>query len=123
MIFAQQKASRKLCSEVKVISQNFRCLSKLYQQKMMIQISLKVKEDLAKLQELKILIDCDDNGYLLQIFLKPMQDRPTVFLLEIIQRNKHQGFVDRNFKALLEYIELDRAARVEEICNVCDTMR
>ena len=123
MIFAQQKASCKLCSEVKVISQNFRCLSKLYQQKMMIQISLKVKEDLAKLQELKILIDCDDNGYLLQIFLKPMQDRPTVFLLEIIQRNKHQGFVDRNFKALLEYIELDRAARVEEICNVCDTMR
>ena len=59
--------------EVKVISQNFRCLSKLFQQKMMIQITLKVKEDLAKLQELKILIDYDDNGYLLQIFAKPMQ--------------------------------------------------
>ena len=96
--------------EVKVISQNFRCLSKLFQQKMMIQITLKVKEDLAKLQELKILIDYDDNGYLLQIFTKPMQDRPTVFL-EVIQRNNHQGFGAGNFKALFECIELDQAAR------------
>ena len=96
--------------EVKVISQNFRCLSKLFQQKMMIQITLKVKENLAKLQELKILIDYDDNGYLLQIFTKPMQDRPTVFL-EVIQRNNHQGFGAGNFKALFECIELDQAAR------------
>ena len=72
--------------------------------------TLKVKEDLAKLQELKILIDYDDNGYLLQIFTKPMQDRPTVFL-EIIQRNNHQGFGAGNFKALFECIELDQAAR------------
>ena len=71
---------------------------------------MKVKEDLAKLQELKILIDYDDNGYLLQIFTKPMQDRPTVFL-EIIQRNNHQGFGAGNFKALFECIELDQAAR------------
>lgn len=77
---------------------------------MIIQITLKVKEDLAKLQELKILIDYDDNGYLLQIFTKPMQDRPTVFL-EIIQRNNHQGFGAGNFKALFECIELDQAAR------------
>ena len=76
----------------------------------MIQITLKVKEDLAKLQELKILIDSDDNGYLLQIFTKPMQDRPTVFL-EVIQRNNHQGFGAGNFKALFECIELDQAAR------------
>ena len=94
--------------EVKVISQNFRCLSKLFQQKMMIQITLKVKEDLAKLQELKILIDYDDNGYLLQIFTKPMQ--PNVFL-EIIKRNNHQGFGAGNLKALSECIELDQAAR------------
>ena len=73
-------------------------------------MTLKVKEDLAKLQELKILIDYDDNGYLLQIFTKPMQDRPTVFL-EIIQRNNHQGFGAGNFKALFECIELDQAAR------------
>jgi len=71
---------------------------------------VKVKEDLAKLQELKILIDYDDNGYLLQIFTKPMQDRPTVFL-EVIQRNNHQGFGAGNFKALFECIELDQAAR------------
>lgn len=50
---------------------------------------VQVKEDLKKLQELQILIDYDDNGYLLQIFTKNMQDRPTVFL-EVIQRNNHQ---------------------------------
>ena len=44
---------------------------------------------LYQLQELKILVDFDDNGYLLQIFSKPMQDRPTLFL-EVIQRNNHQ---------------------------------
>lgn len=50
---------------------------------------VQVKEDLKVLQELQILIDYDDNGYLLQIFTKNMQDRPTVFL-EVIQRNNHQ---------------------------------
>ena len=72
--------------------------------------NLQVKEDLALLQKLKILIDYDDNGYLLQIFTKPLQDRPTVFL-EIIQRHNHQGFGAGNFKALFECIELDQAAR------------
>ena len=48
-----------------------------------------MKEDLDKIQKLKILIDYDDNGYLLQIFTKPVQDRPTVFI-EIIQRHNHQ---------------------------------
>lgn len=50
---------------------------------------VQIKEDLRILQELQILIDYDDNGYLLQIFTKNMQDRPTVFL-EVIQRNNHQ---------------------------------
>lgn len=50
---------------------------------------VQVKEDLKVLQELQILIDYDENGYLLQIFTKNMQDRPTVFL-EVIQRNNHQ---------------------------------
>lgn len=45
--------------------------------------------DLTRVQELKILVDYDDNGYLLQIFTKPVQDRPTVFL-EVIQRHNHQ---------------------------------
>jgi len=71
---------------------------------------VKVKEDLDKIQKLKILIDYDDNGYLLQIFTKPVQDRPTVFI-EIIQRHNHQGFGAGNFKALFECIELDQAKR------------
>ncbi|CAG0910948.1 unnamed protein product, partial [Cyprideis torosa] len=50
---------------------------------------IKIKEDLGKLQELGILVDYDDEGYLLQIFTKPMQDRPTLFL-EVIQRYNHQ---------------------------------
>lgn len=65
---------------------------------------------MTKLQELNILVDYDDNGYLLQIFTKPMQDRPTLFL-EVIQRNNHQGFGAGNFKALFEAIELDQDAR------------
>lgn len=91
-------------------------------------------------KELQILVDYDENGYLLQIFTKPMQDRPTLFL-EVIQRHNHQvtifkklvsnwfrfvlyfffqnfehlsdtqGFGAGNFKALFEAIELDQGAR------------
>ncbi|XP_012943898.1 4-hydroxyphenylpyruvate dioxygenase [Aplysia californica] len=71
---------------------------------------VKVVEDLDVLQRLHILIDYDDNGYLLQIFTKNMQDRPTVFL-EVIQRNNHQGFGAGNFKSLFEAIETDQAER------------
>jgi len=71
---------------------------------------VQVKEDLKILQELQILIDYDDHGYLLQIFTKNMQDRPTVFL-EVIQRNNHQGFGAGNFKSLFEAIELEQAKR------------
>ncbi|XP_015755808.1 PREDICTED: 4-hydroxyphenylpyruvate dioxygenase-like [Acropora digitifera] len=63
-----------------------------------------------QLQQLKILVDFDDKGYLLQIFTKPMQDRPTLFL-EVIQRNNHQGFGAGNFKSLFEAIELDQERR------------
>jgi len=69
-----------------------------------------VNEDMDTLQKLKILIDYDENGYLLQIFTKPCQDRPTLFL-EVIQRNNHQGFGAGNFKALFEAIELDQDKR------------
>lgn len=93
------------------------------------------------MQELRILVDYDDNGYLLQIFTKPVQDRPTVFL-EVIQRHNHQvgalltalthtlscycatvfsgallvfflpqGFGAGNFKSLFEAIEADQHAR------------
>lgn len=71
---------------------------------------LKIKEDLDVLQKLKILIDYDENGYLLQIFTKNMQDRPTLFL-EVIQRHNHQGFGAGNFKALFEAIELEQEKR------------
>lgn len=71
---------------------------------------VKITEDLDVLQELKILVDYDDNGYLLQIFTKPVQDRPTVFL-EVIQRQNHQGFGAGNFKSLFEAIEAEQHAR------------
>ncbi|KAJ1980926.1 hypothetical protein H4R35_000921 [Dimargaris xerosporica] len=69
-----------------------------------------IHEDLEVLRKLNILVDYDDKGYLLQIFTKPCQDRPT-FFLEIIQRNNHQGFGAGNFKALFEAIERDQAER------------
>ncbi|XP_073675440.1 4-hydroxyphenylpyruvate dioxygenase [Garra rufa] len=71
---------------------------------------VKIVEDLSILEELKILVDYDDNGYLLQIFTKPVQDRPTLFL-EVIQRRNHQGFGAGNFKSLFEAIEADQNAR------------
>lgn len=71
---------------------------------------VKIVEDFSILEELKILVDYDDNGYLLQIFTKPVQDRPTVFL-EVIQRHNHQGFGAGNFKSLFEAIEEDQNAR------------
>ncbi|XP_004076648.1 4-hydroxyphenylpyruvate dioxygenase [Oryzias latipes] len=72
--------------------------------------NFKVDEDLDRLQELKILVDFDDKGYLLQIFTKPVQDRPTLFL-EVIQRKNHFGFGAGNFKSLFEAIEKDQDAR------------
>ena len=71
---------------------------------------IKVQEDLEVLQKLKILVDYDDKGYLLQIFTKPVEDRPTLFL-EIIQRHNHQGFGAGNFKSLFEAIEIEQARR------------
>ncbi|XP_055862339.1 4-hydroxyphenylpyruvate dioxygenase-like [Biomphalaria glabrata] len=71
---------------------------------------IKVTEDLDVLQKLHILVDYDDEGYLLQIFTKNMQDRPTLFL-EVIQRHNHQGFGAGNFKSLFEAIEADQAER------------
>ena len=67
-------------------------------------------EDIAVLQKLKILVDYDDKGYLLQIFTKPVEDRPTLFF-EVIQRHNHQGFGAGNFKSLFESIEMEQARR------------
>lgn len=69
-----------------------------------------IKEDLASLQTLGILVDRDEDGYLLQIFTKTLQDRPTLFF-EIIQREGSRGFGAGNFKALFEAIEREQAER------------
>ena len=70
----------------------------------------KIDEDLAPLQELGILIDRDEEGYLLQIFSKPLEDRPTLFF-EIIQRKGAKSFGKGNFKALFEALEREQDAR------------
>jgi 4-hydroxyphenylpyruvate dioxygenase len=70
----------------------------------------KIKESLDEIHDLGILVDRDDEGYLLQIFTRPIQDRPTVFL-EIIQRHGSRGFGKGNFQALFESIELEQARR------------
>lgn len=69
-----------------------------------------VKEDLDVIEKLKILVDFDEEGYLLQLFTKPVEDRPTLFY-EFIQRNNHQGFGAGNFKSLFVAIELEQAKR------------
>ncbi len=70
----------------------------------------KIDEEIDKLKELKILVDRDDEGYLLQIFTKPIVDRPTLFI-EIIQRKGSRGFGEGNFKALFESIEREQERR------------
>lgn len=69
-----------------------------------------MKEDISVLKELSILVDADEEGYLLQIFTKPVEDRPTLFF-EIIQRMGAKGFGAGNFKALFESIERGQANR------------
>jgi 4-hydroxyphenylpyruvate dioxygenase len=69
-----------------------------------------IEEDYAELREHKILVDRDDDGYLLQIFTKTAQDRPTLFF-EVIERHGARGFGDGNFKALFEAIEREQALR------------
>lgn len=69
-----------------------------------------IDEDLAQLRELRILADRDEEGYLLQIFTKPVEDRPTLFF-EIIQRKGAKSFGAGNFKALFESLEREQALR------------
>tara|TARA_Y100000589_G_scaffold120280_1_gene114710 strand:+ start:913 stop:2040 length:1128 start_codon:yes stop_codon:yes gene_type:complete len=69
-----------------------------------------IDEDIIKLRDLSILVDRDEEGYLLQIFTKPVEDRPTLFF-EIIQRKGAQSFGKGNFKALFEAIEAEQEKR------------
>jgi 4-hydroxyphenylpyruvate dioxygenase len=70
----------------------------------------KIDEPIAELEKLGILVDRDDEGYMLQIFTKPVEDRPTLFF-EIIQRKGSRSFGKGNFKALFESIEREQALR------------
>ncbi|HNK29484.1 MAG TPA: VOC family protein, partial [Ferruginibacter sp.] len=70
----------------------------------------KIDEDLEPLKELGILVDRDNEGYLLQLFSKPVEDRPTLFF-EIIQRKGAKSFGKGNFKALFEALEREQDAR------------
>jgi len=70
----------------------------------------KIDEDLEPLRDMGILVDRDDEGYLLQLFSKPVQDRPTLFF-EIIQRKGAKSFGKGNFKALFEAIEREQFNR------------
>ena len=69
-----------------------------------------IAEDLAQLKELGIMVDRDEEGYLLQIFTKPVEDRPTMFY-EIIQRKGARSFGKGNFQALFESIEAEQERR------------
>jgi 4-hydroxyphenylpyruvate dioxygenase len=69
-----------------------------------------IDEDIEPLKELGILVDRDDEGYLLQLFSKPVEDRPTLFF-EIIQRKGAKSFGKGNFKALFEAIEREQGMR------------
>jgi 4-hydroxyphenylpyruvate dioxygenase len=69
-----------------------------------------INEDINELAELGILVDRDDEGYMLQIFTKPVEDRPTLFF-EIIERHGSRSFGKGNFKALFEAIEREQARR------------
>ena len=69
-----------------------------------------IREDIDKVKDLRVLVDRDDKGYLLQIFTKPLQDRPTLFF-EIICRRGSESFGKGNFKALFESLELEQEKR------------
>jgi 4-hydroxyphenylpyruvate dioxygenase len=70
----------------------------------------KIDEDISELKSMNILADRDEEGYLLQIFTKPVEDRPTVFY-EIIERHGAKSFGKGNFKALFEAIEREQELR------------
>ena len=82
---------------------------KNYYEKMPARIG-EIHETMEKIRKLGILVDRDEEGYLLQIFTRPVEDRPTLFF-ELIQRKGSRGFGKGNFKALFEAIEREQALR------------
>ena len=99
----------KTVSELQSRGVQFLTVPKTYYQDLIARVG-KIDEDIADLEKLGILVDRDEEGYLLQIFTKPVEDRPTVFY-EIIQRKGAKSFGKGNFKALFESIEREQALR------------
>ncbi|KAJ3100471.1 hypothetical protein HDU97_002208 [Phlyctochytrium planicorne] len=100
-------------SNLKARGVEFLTIPKTYYENLRIRLAetnLQLEEDLDVVEKLGLLCDFDSNGYLLQLFSKPVEDRPTLFI-EIIQRRNHSGFGAGNFKALFESIELEQARR------------
>eukprot|EP00699_Malawimonas_sp_californiana_P001536 EC715728.1.p2 GENE.EC715728.1~~EC715728.1.p2 ORF type:complete len:154 (-),score=58.56 EC715728.1:59-520(-) len=100
-------------TNLKARGQEFLCVPSTYYRDLRARLAKSptiVHEDIDTLEKLHILVDYDDKGYLLQIFTKNMEDRPTLFF-EVIQRRGHDGFGAGNFKALFEAIERDQAER------------
>ncbi|KAK9362911.1 Glyoxalase/Bleomycin resistance protein/Dihydroxybiphenyl dioxygenase [Lipomyces starkeyi] len=103
----------KTITNMKARGVEFISVPSTYYEQMRIRLSnssTKINEDFTMLEKLNILIDFDESGYLLQLFTKPLMDRPTAFI-EIIQRNNFEGFGAGNFKSLFESIELEQAKR------------
>ncbi|KAJ3128795.1 hypothetical protein HK098_003561 [Nowakowskiella sp. JEL0407] len=103
----------KAVSSLRARGVEFLSIPKVYYENLKIRLSAsrtKVHESIDILESLNILVDYDENGYLLQIFSKPIEDRPTLFI-EIIQRNNHEGFGAGNFKALFESLEFEQDLR------------
>ena len=71
---------------------------------------VQIEESLDEIEELRILVDYDDQGYLLQIFTRPVEDRPTLFL-EFIKKVNHKGFGAGNFKSVFEALEEEQRLR------------
>ena len=96
-------------SQLKNSGVKFLAIPSTYYENLEVRVG-KIKEPIAKLAELGILVDRDRDGYLLQIFTQPVEDRPTLFF-EVIQRCGSQGFGEGNFKALFEAIEREQIRR------------
>jgi 4-hydroxyphenylpyruvate dioxygenase len=87
----------------------FLCVPKTYYEELSKRVG-RIDENIDRLAEFSILVDRDDEGYMLQIFTRPVQDRPTLFY-EVIQRKGSRGFGKGNFKALFEAIEREQTLR------------
>lgn len=99
----------KTVSQLKAAGVEFLCVPETYYEDLEERVG-KIEEPIDKLAELGILVDREDDGYLLQIFTQPLQDRPTLFF-EVIQRHGARGFGEGNFKSLFVAIEREQAMR------------